>query len=271
MPDQRTPTVVIGDESFRSLHELISSLNGGPTANAKLDAAAHAALLRWVTAWQKSGPNLKKMCAGDLDLDSALRLMKSRVRYLPTTSGKARLELLLDPLAVEYLLAESTASIGWPPGKGAEYRCRMQAIRAEQEALRLFVSLTVNEEWAKLGGPCARCHKFYSKKRASQKVYCSRTCGNASTALARTQEQRKKTHESNLQRARTASRRWHPTTTDDWKQFISRETGLSVKWITRAFNRGELRPVGPPLTALERRLHNPQKLRRRRRALNDHR
>ena len=60
--------------------------------------------------------------------------------------------------------------------------------RAELLAALLFHVGTLNPEWHKLAGPCARCGRYYLKKRASQKVYCSRRCGNAATAIERTRE-----------------------------------------------------------------------------------
>ena len=54
--------------------------------------------------------------------------------------------------------------------------------------MTLFHLLTVIPRCDKIAGPCPRCDRYYIKKRASQTVYCSRRCGNAATAVARTRE-----------------------------------------------------------------------------------
>ena len=103
---------------------------------------------------------------------------------------------------------------------------------------------TLNPEWDKLAGPCARCGNYYMKKRASQKVYCSRRCGNAATAVVRTRERLDKEHVDKLRRTQAAMQKWSTARTkDDWKVFVSkREPGITPKFLTRAVNKGELKP-----------------------------
>jgi predicted GIY-YIG superfamily endonuclease len=105
----------------------------------------------------------------------------------------------------------------------------------------------------KLAGPCARCSNYYLKKRASQKVYCSRRCGNATTATIRTREQRRDAHEQKLRLAAAAAQKWKKAQTRlDWKEWVSRhESGITSKFLTRAVNKGELK--APARAA--RRLH----------------
>jgi len=110
-----------------------------------------------------------------------------------------------------------------------------------KEALRFFVLFLLNPEWEKLAGPCARCGKYYIKKRASQNVYCSRRCGNAATAAAALRVQREKDHTDKLHRAAEAAQKWTTAKTKlDWKRFVSRsEPDITPKFLTRAVNEGE--------------------------------
>ena len=112
-----------------------------------------------------------------------------------------------------------------------------------QEALRFFVLLLINPEWKRLAGPCARCGAYYIKKRASQKVYCSRRCGNAATAIIRTREQRQAYHADKLHRAAEAASVWSVTPSKlDWKQWVChKHSDITAKFLTRAVNTGELK------------------------------
>jgi hypothetical protein len=197
-----------------------------------------ARLRQLVAAWHKSGPNLQRMIAADETLKLALE-RACRVVYRATPSGRADLELCIDPLTFEILVAATSASI---PTRSQERNVQRQAaLRVEQEAIRLFVSLTLNPAWEKLGGPCARCGRYYVKRRVSQKVYCSRRCGNTATAIVRTAAQRAEERKKKLSVARKFIRQWRRSSGVGWKEFVSDKTGLTFKWLTRAVNQGELR------------------------------
>ena len=108
----------------------------------------------------------------------------------------------------------------------------------------LFHFLTLNPHCEKLAGPCARCESYYVKKRASQKVYCSRRCGNAATAVIRTREKLAAERADKLRRATAAARKWTTTRTSlDWKRWVSdMEPDITPKFLTRAVNQGVLKP-----------------------------
>src|SRR6185312_209802 len=109
-------------------------------------------------------------------------------------------------------------------------------------AAQCFFRLITNPKVDKFAGPCARCHKYYVKKRASQKVYCSRTCGNAATAVRRTREKWEREHTEKLLRARRAIQEWRRCKpADPWKDWIERKyPDITKKFLTRAVNAGEL-------------------------------
>jgi hypothetical protein len=111
------------------------------------------------------------------------------------------------------------------------------------EAIRFFLLLILNPYANKLAGPCARCGNYYLKKRVSQKVYCSRRCGTASTATARTRENRRREHADRLRRSRAAIQNWSRTRSKmNWKQWVSKQVrDITPNFLTRAVNKGELK------------------------------
>jgi hypothetical protein len=173
-------------------------------------------LRKLVTAWQKSGPNLNKLLGSDSALNTSVK--HGRTLLVPTNTGKGHLLWLPNP-------PESTPS-SW-----------------KDQALAHFMDLIVNPQWHRLGGPCERCGKYYVKKTARQKAYCSRTCGSANTAMASTRRKREKERADKMRHAQAAADKWATVgPRQPWKLWVSMKTKISIKWLTRAANRGELRP-----------------------------
>jgi len=111
----------------------------------------------------------------------------------------------------------------------------------EAEAWIAFGFFTLNPHCEEVAGPCARCGRYYVKKRASQKVYCSRRCGNAATAIARTHERIASERRSKIARASAAIKKWKSTTTrQDWKRWVAKRTGIDPRFLTRAVAKGDL-------------------------------
>lgn len=174
-----------------------------------------AELRRLVKAWQESGPNLAKML--DADKVLARRAKLGRTHLVPTKTGKGH--LLWQPIPPDF------NPLSW-----------------KDHALAHFLDLVINPQWYKLGGPCARCGRYYVKKTARQKTYCSRKCGSAFTANVIIRKEREKEHTRKLLRAQIAADSWRIARTRlPWKQWVSLKTKLTVKWLTRAANKGQLR------------------------------
>ena len=156
---------------------------------------------------KECGGNLKKM----MDADPELAKVVTEVcvtRWMPSKTGRAH--LVLQPSSEIHSFAKPDATSRWTE-------------RPELLAALLFHVGTLNPEWDKLAGPCARCGRYYLKKRASQKVYCSRRCGNAATAVARTRERLAREHADKLRRSQAAMQKWtnESRTKDDWKVCVS--------------------------------------------------
>jgi hypothetical protein len=109
-------------------------------------------------------------------------------------------------------------------------------------AVLLAARLHGNTLSAKLSDkPCHRCNKWFVKKRAVQKC-CSKHCATDFNNTVGVRNRRAADHEEQLDRARAALKSWKRTDRHtDWKQFVSNETYLTPRFLTRAVNKGELR------------------------------
>ena len=172
-------------------------------------------LRKLVDAWQRSGPNLDKMLRDDTVL--ADRVRHGRTLLAPTHAGKGHLLWLPTPHGLD--------PNSW-----------------EGVALAHFMDLVVNPSWHKLGGPCQRCEKYYIKKTSRQKTYCSRRCGAMRTAIENTRRRRQEERVCKLRQAKESATRWATIRTPHpWKEWVSLQTKITVKWLTRAVNRGDLK------------------------------
>ena len=153
-----------------------------------------------------------------------------RVQWLPTSTGRAH--LIFSPVVPEDKKEK---------GRDGKYRKTPDGV-----ALELFYTLTLNPEWDRLCGPCARCARYYIKKTSRQTKYCTRQCGSLATATASTRKRLDEEHADKLRRAEAAVLSW-PAARGilNWKQWVSRrEPDISSKWLTRAVNKGELHSPG---------------------------
>jgi hypothetical protein len=218
------------DQGKAALDEVCGALNS------ETQPELRKRLRELVAAWQDSGPNLKKMTRDPSLLDIRVFGFAMRTIWNPTDGGRAELLLLPDYLTLERLLGEERVWQKGPDGKPQPM--------PEAESLTLFHLLTVIPECDKLAGPCARCGNYYIKKRASQKVYCSRRCGQAATAVARTSERLKGEHKDKMRRARAVIKEWNALKTRpalEWKEWLKkREPDISEKFVTRWANKNEL-------------------------------
>lgn len=183
--------------------------------NAVKDTARGQELVHLVDEWMKA-PSLAAMLRGNRNIDQDLRL------------------------AVEHYFDPSREN------RSGAYR--VVQVRPDDSphsiAVGMFADLVTNEMCEKLAGPCARCGNYYIKKRESQKVYCSRKCGNAATALKRTRERLKEERREKLANITRAIQQWkhHSRTRLDWKSWVVMKTKLDPRFITRAVTNGDLVP-----------------------------
>lgn len=209
----------------RDLDRIVEVLNYRPGGKPGLYAEA---LIRLMERLKGCGGNLKRMMDGDPELAKVVAEV-CVTRWMPRTDRTAY--LVLQPSWDHILKPELT------PGQ-------VDRMDSERYAALLFYVGTLNPQWDKLAGPCARCGNYYIKKRESQKVYCSRRCGNAATAVARTRERIARERGDKLLRAKAAIKKWGSASTrQDWKHWVSQKTGIDLRFLTRNFTEtGGLKP-----------------------------
>jgi hypothetical protein len=197
------------------LDRIVKTLNWKPRGGLSLYAEPLIGLMEKLKV---HGGNLKKMMDGDPELSKVVAEV-CVTRWMPSTNRRAH--LVLQP-CWKHIETRTDAGAGGP------------AMRPERYAALLFHVLTLNPECDKLAGPCARCAQYYIKKRASQNKYCSRRCGNAATAIARTREKLRQEREDKIKRVKAALRTWRAVRgKEDWKVFVSRKTGIDRRFLTR--------------------------------------
>jgi hypothetical protein len=217
------------DQGKAVLNEVCDSLN----SETHRELRSH--LRAWVEAWQASGPNLKKLFGGLPEPQRMALTVAMRTIWNPGNDAKGELLFVPDYPEVEKLLGTQRVWV-----KRADSKRKPTP---EVEAMALFHLLTVTPGCEKIAGPCPRCNRYYIKKRASQRIYCSRRCGNAATAVARTRERIATERSDKLERARAAMRKLNPAATQqDWKHWVANKTGIDLRFLTRAVTKGDLMP-----------------------------
>ncbi len=210
-----------------TLQQIVDVLNGDkhPDATELLQSL--------VQRWKDAAWDVDKVCDSD-PLVAEMLPKLWQVCYLPSSHGGASLmPMFIGPTTMSTFFKHVI--------KDGPLKNLFDGNHPLILAVQYFGALTVIE-WQKLGGPCARCHRYYIKRRASQKTYCSRRCGNAATATVRTAKQREHDRQANLQRAQKAIQQWRRGAKGtDWKVFVSRKTKLTPKWLTRAVGRNDLK------------------------------
>jgi hypothetical protein len=168
----------------------------------------------YVTAWRNSGPDAGKFKTKNPDmwLEIERQWSTEPPRLWPTDGGMV-------------------STVWFPSRIGI----------ARNVALRFFITLLTNPLCESVRGPCPRCDRYF----VGRKVYCSRSCGTKSTALAATKKARDREHQDKLIRAAQASREYCTARTKtskmNWKEWVSRRhPDITAKFLTRAVNKGEL-------------------------------
>jgi hypothetical protein len=137
---------------------------------------------------------------------------------------------------------DGKVQMSWSPDLG-----NLQLPSQKKAALRLFIEFLVNPLSNKLRGPCPRCDDYYLQSRVNNKTYCKRQCGSAKTGLASTRARRQEVKNTRLEAAKRAVIEWERNPRrGPWKEFVAKMVSgcsrdpVTVKWVTRAVNDGEL-------------------------------
>src|ERR1035437_8994158 len=208
MKRRRIQTAIVAD-ARRGLEFVVGTLNSPQGSE----------LRQIVKLWQASGPSTLELFVENPTLSRELQAAW-RPLLLPTKSGNANINFVGGWGAKEMVAGLGEAGL-------------------RHQAVVLFNALIVNPLWGKLAGPCPRCQNYYIKKRESQKVYCSRRCGNAATAEARTREVLEKDRLTKLRMSVEEIQNWTISRTkEDWKPWVAkRVTKRMLKELLRAGTR----------------------------------
>lgn len=186
-----------------------------------------AELSRLVSAWNSAGRNLARM----LQIHSELHpyMFPNPLQGFVRVDGSG-LVMIISPRS--------------PIG---DYRGVSPDDQAIDQARLVFMELLLNPQRERLSEkPCARCGRYYLKKTARQKVYCSRACSRDGTAAYATKKRLAAERQLKLQVAAEEVRNWAAARTkEDWKHWVcqtaaGRRVELTPKFLTRAVNKGEL-------------------------------
>ena len=172
-------------------------------------------LYRLVTAWRDSGPNVSKLFQTESGL--VVPALNIRAMLMPTGTSQGKLVLLEGGRR-----------------KGSE--------KARLTAFDLFLGFLLNPFNQQLGGPCARCGRYFVKKtKRTVSIYCTAKCGNRSTSKLANQKRRLAEREERIATVRRAIRDWQNAKSRvPWKEWVSKKTLVSKNWITRALRSGEI-------------------------------
>lgn len=188
-----------------------------------------AELKRLVEAWNNSGRNLARMLESHSEL----------YPYIYHDNGTSPFQGIL-------VVDGSGLAIGISALIGVN-RWVLPEHRSIDLARQMFIELLINPQRELLSDkPCARCGRYYCKKTARQKVYCSRKCGKDGTAAYATKKRLRAERQNKLLVAAGEAQKWTSARTkEDWKRWVSKQAagrheGLTPKFLTRAVNKGEL-------------------------------
>ena len=207
------------------MQDLVFALNRTPTRIAPSSRPKESRTIRLelsrtqmelrslVERWMKSGPNLRKLFAQDPELERRTRHWE--MLFYATNTGRGYLDSTPVPNQIN--------------------------LSPEDRALKDFMTLITNSQWDSLGGPCRRCGNYYLKNTKRQNVYCSRLCSSGETAVSATRKWREREQAKKIDIAQECMFEWPKKKRRlGWKEWVSNETGYSIRWISRAVNNGTL-------------------------------
>jgi hypothetical protein len=167
-----------------------------------------------VGKWRASGPNLKTLFRQNPRLSELSAL--GAVTLWPSDTGRGYLE--------------------WTPATPDDESS------SENEALGEFFKLIANPNWKMLAGPCKRCDDYFLKRTSRKRNYCSRGCSGFTTAISAMKKKRMAERKALIARVQAAIAKYEKAKTYwDWKRWVAAEAECSVRWLSRAVNKGDLR------------------------------
>jgi hypothetical protein len=229
------------EDVLTPVEALVLELNDGPEGWGRPEV--HPKLVQLIQAWQESTEKWRALSrtwkASGSPEDSIPRPVKIQVpEGCPTLVEMGnRCRVLLSPHPG-----------GWSWHPGVVYASLGKGWTTWDFACSKFLHLVMDPECHKFGGPCPYCGKFFVRKTAKEKRYCSKGCAHKAAAKASTQRLRYREHELKVARTREVIEKWSQGSRKmDWISWVtSNVPEISKTWLTRAINRNEITsPVFP--------------------------
>lgn len=92
-------------------------------------------------------------------------------------------------------------------------------------------------------GKCERCSNYFLNIfDHKDKKYCSRACATGHSALKSIRAKRQREQAEKIKRVRKAIEEFKQSKSksSNWKAWVAKKAGVTQKWITQAYNRGDL-------------------------------
>jgi hypothetical protein len=101
------------------------------------------------------------------------------------------------------------------------------------EAQGAFLQFILHPDHRQLAGPCLRdgCGRYFLRKTAHPKVYCSSRCASLDTAIDTMRRKRKDIHDQLVDQTKIAIARWErkPVAKITWEEWVAREVEYWVE------------------------------------------
>ena len=174
-----------------------------------------------VSRWMDSGPNLRVLLDGDSSLKD--KVLRRKTILYAGPEGQGYLDWVPD-----------FVELGGP-GRRVE--------TLPEQALTYFIDLITNPEWGRLAGPCERCSDYFLKETKHKRKFCSRKCTSASTATEHVKLGRERDKAIKIEKAKRLIDEWADKQPRGftWKKWVCRGPEITIQWLTRAVNKGDVR------------------------------
>jgi hypothetical protein len=188
-----------------------------------------------VEKWRTSNWNLAACFKTNPEMeDRVIKLLRHEpLRFLASSSGPS---LLINPFAPQGLFGIHHI----PRGKDKP------TLRARRDALTLFIRLVQHPDHTRLG-KCLRCEAYFFGRLGQKCCPRPRRCGSQRAAIEATKRRWHRERAEKLEAARVACAEWESLKRrTPWNGWVAKRANVTQKWLTRAINRGDLKPLKMP-------------------------
>jgi hypothetical protein len=184
-----------------------------------------------VEKWRESDWNLAACFRRHREMEGQVfgLLRHEPLRLLVSSSGPS---FLINPFAPVGLFGVQNV----PRGRDKPI------MRARRDAITLFIRLVQHPNHRRLG-KCLRCERYFFGRLGQKCCPRPRRCGSYRAAIEATKRRWHAERAKKLERVRAALAEWKSLKRrTTWNRWAARRARVTQKWLSRAINRGELKP-----------------------------